>query len=80
MSESFVRAQKTFDPTKGFSFSAYYGQSCWHNFNKWAAKLIEEKQELGLVSVEAMSIEHDAGASSDAYESIGGAMDDDTNE
>jgi hypothetical protein len=80
MSESFVRAQKTFDPTKGFSFSAYYGQSCWHNFNKWAAKQIEEKHELGLISVDALSAEHEDGGSSDAYEFINTAMDDDTDE
>jgi hypothetical protein len=80
MSESFVRCQKTFDPTKGFTFSAYYGRSCWNNFNKWAADQIEEKHELGLVSVESLSVEHDDGAGSDAYEFINCAAEDDTDE
>jgi hypothetical protein len=55
MCESFLICQRTYDPSTGFSFGAYYGRSIWNNFNKWAERLIEERQVLGMVSLDALS-------------------------
>lgn len=55
MCESFVRCQSKYDPLTGFSFSAYYGRSCWNNFNRWAEHVIEERHTLGMVSVEELT-------------------------
>ncbi|KVH64477.1 hypothetical protein WS89_04120 [Burkholderia sp. MSMB1072] len=69
MTESLVRCISTFDPTKGWKFSAYFGQSCWNNFNKWAERMIEERTRLGLVSTEALAGDGlDEGGSGDSYE------------
>ena len=55
MCESFVRCQSKYDPATGFSFAAYYGRSCWNNFNRWAEHVIEERHTLGMISVEELS-------------------------
>jgi DNA-directed RNA polymerase specialized sigma24 family protein len=68
MCESFVRCQPKYDPATGFTFSAYYGRSCWNNFNKWAEHLIEEKHTLGMVSVEALAGTDEEGGEGDAFE------------
>jgi hypothetical protein len=63
MCESFVMCQSKYDPSTGFSFGAYYGRSCWNNFNKWAERQIDEKHTLGMVSVEELTggVGEDAG-------------------
>ncbi|CAG9229077.1 hypothetical protein [Burkholderia vietnamiensis] len=78
MSESLVRCIATFDESKGWKFAAYFGQSCWNNFNRWAERMIEERMRLGLVSTEALAgdgLEEDDGG--DAYEFIAHDEEDD---
>lgn len=55
MTVSFIKAHRTFDSSKGFSFSAYFGRSCMNNFNKWAANLCREQRELGLIRATDMN-------------------------
>lgn len=49
---SLVRAQKTYSPESGITFSAYMGRSVMNNFNKFAKRLITERTEVGLLSIE----------------------------
>ncbi|MEZ2310854.1 hypothetical protein AB6809_29840 [Paraburkholderia sp. RCC_158] len=76
MCESFVRCQPKYDPATGFTFSAYYGRSCWNNFNKWAERLCLEHTQLGMVSVEVLGGASDGDESRDVYEFLDAADDD----
>lgn len=43
MSLIYCKAASHYDPSKGFTFSAYLGQAIWHDFNKYAEKLITDR-------------------------------------
>lgn len=43
MSLIYCKAAERFDASKGFTFAAYLGQAIWHDFNKVAEKLIQDK-------------------------------------
>lgn len=43
MIESFLKAQKTFDPEYGVGISAYAGRAMLNDFNRFAKKLIDER-------------------------------------
>lgn len=58
---SFTKAQKSYNPETGFSFTAYFGRAIWNDFNKIADKAIRERVELGLCALEDMSPEDDGG-------------------
>jgi len=58
---SFAKAQKSYNPETGFSFTAYFGRAIWNDFNKKAQNAISEQVELGLVRVEDMATEDNDG-------------------
>jgi hypothetical protein len=46
---AFAAAQKSYDPTRGITFTAYLGACCFNRFNKFAEKWIAEQHTLGLI-------------------------------
>lgn len=58
MSLIYVKAAERYDATKGFTFGAYLGQALWHDFNKYAEKLIIDR--CGEVSTKDTYDEFDA--------------------
>jgi DNA-directed RNA polymerase specialized sigma24 family protein len=78
--ESFVRCEATFKADTGFTFSAYYGRSCWNNFNRWAEGQINEKHTLGMVSVEELGNDSDHDGGGDVLEFGDFADEDDAHE
>ena len=49
---SYLRAKEGYDPSLGFSFSAYMGRSVDTNLTRWAGKMLDEKAKLGLASLD----------------------------
>lgn len=57
MSLIYCKAAAGYDPSKGFTFTAYLGRAIWMDFNKFAEKLINDQCGLGLVRIEAIGDE-----------------------
>lgn len=57
MSVIYCKAAERYDPSKGFTFTAYLGQAIWHDFNKVAARLTNDQCGLGLLRIEDMGDE-----------------------
>lgn len=55
LSLTFVKAWRQFDPSRGFQFSTYYVMAARHQFNRFIDKLMEERVEHGVRSVEEIS-------------------------
>jgi len=55
MSVVFLKAYKGFDATKGFKFSTYYFMAAYNKLNTWAQKMIEERLEHGVVSIQELN-------------------------
>lgn len=45
---SYTQALRTYDPSRGITFSAYMGRSVYNNINFIAKKMIRERVELGM--------------------------------
>lgn len=54
MSLIYCKAAAGYDPSKGFTFTAYLGRAIWMDFNKFAEKLINDQCGLGLVRIESI--------------------------
>ena len=67
MSVTYTKAARSYDPSKGFSFTSYVGRAIWNEFNRYAEKYIGEQTELGLISAQDVNDEH---SFEDYYESI----------
>lgn len=59
MSVVFLKAYKGFDESKGFKFSTYYFMSAYNKLNTWAAAMIAERLEHGVVSIQELSQNND---------------------
>lgn len=59
MSVTFTKAVRTFDPSKGVAFTSYMGRAIWNDFNRYAQKHIDERMQLGLVSMDNIEGEDD---------------------
>lgn len=59
MSLIYCRAADRYDPSKGFTFTAYLGSAIWMDFNQIADRLIKDQCGLGLVRIEQFSDEDD---------------------
>lgn len=70
MSVTYCRAASKFDPSRGFTFSAYLGQAIWHDFNKLAQRFENELSGLGFTRIEDMGVED-----SDFYDRLTGNVD-----
>jgi DNA-directed RNA polymerase specialized sigma subunit len=75
MNISFVKAKRAFDSNKGYKFSTYLVRSIWNDFNKLAAKLSNEAQSIGFLSVQDMSPENENG---EFYNDVYSTFSDDT--
>lgn len=51
MSVIYCKAADRYDPTKGYTFTAYLGQAIWNDFNKVATRLTNDQCGLGLVRI-----------------------------
>ena len=68
----FVQATKHYDPKRGYTFTAYCGQVCFYNFNKWASALIEGQIAINPIRIGDLSPEHSDGGKADFYEIMSG--------
>lgn len=69
MNLSYVRAHKTWDPAKGVRFSTYCQRACLNNFNQRIERQVNERANLGMVSVEdMMGRGGEEGGDGDSYE------------
>lgn len=66
----FVKAIKAYDPSKGYSFTAYAGRAMWNGFNRFAQRHLDEANELGLMSIQALEDKAEDGDSMNLYELI----------
>lgn len=66
MCVAFVKAADKFNPDLGFQFSTYLGRAVLMEFNKFADRLIAERMELGMHSVDEIERDDDG----DPYEGI----------
>lgn len=68
LSVAFVKAINSYDPSKGYSFTAYAGRAMWNEFNRYAKKQINEATELGTLSIQALDARSDTDEGGDLYE------------
>lgn len=59
----FTKARDGYDCELGFTFSAYMGRAVCTHLKRYSDRLIKERQELGMKSVDGMLPEDDEGAS-----------------
>lgn len=59
MAITFLKAHKMFDPAKGFQFSTYFFMAAYNRLNSWAQKMIEERLEHGVVSIQELGTRPD---------------------
>lgn len=57
MSVIYCKAAEGYDPSRGFTFTAYLGRAIWQDFNKFAERLINDQCGLGLVRIEEVGDE-----------------------
>ena len=55
MSIVFLKAYTGFDESQGFKFSTYYVRSAYNKLNTWAQKMIDERLEHGVVSIQELN-------------------------
>lgn len=58
---AFVRAQKTYDPTKGISFTAYMGRAVYNEFNRLMDKTVRDNTEIPMISAQELESRGDDG-------------------
>ncbi|MDL2284436.1 hypothetical protein LJC19_04765 [Oxalobacter sp. OttesenSCG-928-P03] len=61
MCETFVKAQKTFDPGMGLKFSTYLGRSIYNNINHQFKREIRLMEALGMVYLEELNCQDEEG-------------------
>jgi DNA-directed RNA polymerase specialized sigma24 family protein len=59
MSIVFLKAYSGFDESQGFKFSTYYFRAAYNKLNTWAQKLIDERLEHGVVSIQELNHSED---------------------
>ena len=55
MSIVFLKAYSGFDESQGFKFSTYYFRAAYNKLNTWAQKMIDERLEHGVVSIQELN-------------------------
>jgi DNA-directed RNA polymerase specialized sigma24 family protein len=58
---AFVRAQKTYDPTKGISFTAYMGRAVYNEFNGMMDKIARDNEAIPMISAQELEARGDDG-------------------
>lgn len=51
---AYVKAAEKFDPEFGVTFTAYLGRAIWNEFNRFAERELDGREEFGLYSLESM--------------------------
>lgn len=55
MSIVFLKAYTGFDESQGFKFSTYYVRAAYNKLNTWAQKMIDERVQHGVVSIQELN-------------------------
>jgi RNA polymerase sigma factor (sigma-70 family) len=55
MSIVFLKAYTGFDESQGFKFSTYYVRAAYNKLNTWAQKMIDERVQHGIVSIQELN-------------------------
>jgi len=70
MCVTFTLALSKYDPSKGISFSAYFGRAIWHQFNRFAEREIQEKVDICSASIDDMASSGEDDSKMDFYEVV----------